>query len=99
MTMAQNLGAYADCEAYWDKALAASRGIAITMDSAGQAKRLIQRLNAYRVLLRKRNQEIYPAGDPRWGVSIYDGHRASLDPDNPARVLIRPSTPATVEEL
>lgn len=99
MSMSKTLGAYVDCEDYWTRAQSAPRGIGVTLDSPGHAKRLIQRLNAYRVLLRKRAQEIYPPGDPKWGVSVYDTMRASVDPNNPARVLIQPMADAKVEEL
>ena len=101
MTAAKSRGSYKDCEDYFERAIEAPRGIAVTFEDKARATAFTHRMNTYRSLCRRDTKVIYPADDPRHGTSMYDPLVISRDPNNPARVLIqrREVTPAKVEEL
>lgn len=90
MVLPKSLASYSECENYFAKALAAPKGIAITLESKAAATRLRLKLNNYRVLLRRRNEEIYPFADPRHGGSPYDELLVRIEPDTPERIIIEP---------
>lgn len=89
MTAPKSLDAYNDCEEYFERAAKSEKGIAATMASPGLAVKFRQKMNAYRVLLRKKAKEIYPPDHGSYGTSPYDAYELSIDPDNDCRVLIR----------
>lgn len=101
MTSPRSLGAYSDCEEYFEKAAASANGLAVSLEDPGMAVKFRQKMNAYRVLLRKQSKQIRPADDPQYGVSPYDAFELSLDPEDSCRVLIRKyrMRVAKVEEL
>lgn len=101
MSTPKTLQAYADCEEHFERALATERGIALTLESNAQVVRMIQRMNAYRVLLRNRNKQIYEQGDSRYGISVFDKFKVARDPNNELRILIQPYDQkiVNVEEL
>ena len=93
--------AYQDCEEHFARALAAPRGIAITVSESGRAIQLMQKLNHYRERLRKESKKVYPSDHPQHNSSIYDKLQVTKDSENPCRVLIKPYVIAveSVEEL
>jgi hypothetical protein len=88
MTHPTSLEAFADCEEHFNRALAAERGIVIECASEGQANRLRQRLNTYRVRIRTLNSKIYPEGDPMNGKSQWDHLICRIPKENPNEVVI-----------
>lgn len=90
MSMPEALAAYSDCEDHFNQALAAPRGIAITLGSAEAATRYAHKLNSYRSKIRKKNRSVYPPDHPSYGTSPFDALQVGKDKDHPERVLIRP---------
>ena len=73
MTASTSRAAYADCFDIFDRALESPRGIRILTTTEGVANNLITRLNYSRLLSRAESREVYPADDPNFGLSPYDG--------------------------
>lgn len=90
MTLPKSIGAYGDCEEHFARAAASERGIAIRLADPQLATRFKQRMNVYRVMLRRQSSKAFPPDDPRYGVSPYDSLQLTTDPNDPDRVLIRP---------
>jgi hypothetical protein len=101
MPLPKSADAYREVEDYFDRALKAPKGIAVTVASPGQAVQLAQKLNHYRERLRKDSKKVYDPNHPAYGVSIYDKLQVKKDPDNDCRVIIRTYeiTAVKVEEL
>lgn len=89
MTQPKSIEAYRDCEEKFEEALNSQYGIAVTLSDAGLAIRFIQKMNAYRTMLRKKNKEIYSPDDPHYNTSPYDAYKVSQDKNDKTRVLIR----------
>lgn len=100
MTAPKSLGAYKECEEYFEQALG-TEGIAITLPSPKETTRLAHKMNTYRSLLRKKNKDIYPEGHNLHGMSPYDSYQVTKDPEDPCRLLIREykTTVVKVERL
>lgn len=73
MGLSKAVGSYDDCRQLLDKALASEKGIKITRESAGAAKHLRHRMNAYRAQTRRQSMTMYEPGNPAYNVSPYDG--------------------------
>jgi hypothetical protein len=71
MSHSKSLRSYADAKEIFDRALVEG-GVSVTCQSAGQAVNLRARLNHFRTLDRNSMAEIFPANDPRHGISAYD---------------------------
>ncbi len=101
MGTSKDISTYHDCEEFFEQALGHERGIAVTQESPGHAQRFMQRMNAYRVALRKSSQQVYPLGHELHNKSPYDIFILRKDPENSSRVLIQPtnSKPVKVESL
>ena len=101
MTAAKSRGSYKDCEDYFERAIEAPRGIAVTFEDKARATAFTHRMNTFRSLCRRDTKAVYSPDDPRHGTSMYDPLMISRDPENPARVLIRrrEAQPGIVEEL
>lgn len=88
MTLSTSLETYADCEEYFNQALASAKGIAIDCGSPGQANRMRQRLNTYRKRIREMNLLVYPEGHTLHGKSPWDHMICRTSKDNPNEVQI-----------
>lgn len=101
MTPPKSLGAYTDCEEYFEKAAASEKGIGLTLETPGMALRFRQKMNSYRIVLRKQSKAIYEIGEPKYNTSPYDAYELTIDKENDCRVLIRKyrMSVAKVEEL
>lgn len=101
MTAPKSLAAYEDCEKLFEQAAETEKGIAVVLETAGMAVKFRQKMNAYRVLLRKQSKLLREPTDPQYGMSPYDAFELALDPKNDCRVLIRKyrMTVAKIEEL
>lgn len=73
MPFADNVTSYPDCGALFDKALASTKGIKVTFNTAQEATFQGGRFNAFRVRHRRQNGKIYPAEHPLHKASEYDG--------------------------
>lgn len=89
MPLPKSTQAYQDCERHFQSALESDNGIALTLETPGQATRLIQRMNTYRAILRKQSKEVYEPDHAQWGTSPFDAFSLKQDPANLARVLIQ----------
>lgn len=89
MPAPRSIDAYKDCEDFFNRALGSEKGIGISTGSNGEATHLAQKLNTYRNRLRKDSRKIYPSDDPRAGATAFDKFQIKIDPENPARVLIK----------
>lgn len=89
MTMPKSLAAYTDCEEFFEKAATSPNGLGVTLESPGMAVKFRQKMNAYRVLLRKQSKTLFEPDDPKFGLSPYDAYELSIDRDNNCRVLVR----------
>jgi hypothetical protein len=98
MPLPKSIDSYRDCEEFLDKALAKPKGMAFTLETQGQAQRLIQRMNTFRAILRKNSREVYPPESPQHGTSIYDSLKISHDSDKPGRILVQPYSTAILKE-
>ncbi len=101
MTAPKSIAAYGDCEEYFEKAASSEKGIAVTVNSPGMAVKFRQKMNAYRVLLRKQSRALHELNDPRHGTCPYDAYELSIDPEDESRVFIRKyqMSAVKVEEL
>lgn len=101
MTLPKAIDAYKDCEGYFEKALAAPNGIAVTLASPTEVITFILKMNTYREKLRKQNAQVYPPEHPQYARSIYDALKVSKDKDNPLKARIEPyrTNVTAVEEL
>lgn len=71
MGYSKSLRSYDDVKEIFDAALA-QNGARVTCQDRGQAVNLRARLNHFRQLDRDSMAQVFPAGDPRHGVSAYD---------------------------
>jgi prolyl oligopeptidase PreP (S9A serine peptidase family) len=90
MSQPKSIKAYTDCEKQFELAAASERGIAITFESRGEATRFMQKMNMYRVLLRKQSRQVYEVTDPKYGISPFDHFQLTKDKENDCRVMIKP---------
>lgn len=72
MGLPSTLGAYEDCFALFDAAIADSRGIRAKFPDHGTANHFQMRMHQARKLKRHEACRIYPRDDHRWGQSEYD---------------------------
>lgn len=78
-----------NCEDFFTQALEANRGIAVELESEGQAVRFMQKLNQFRVKQRKINAGVYPKEHLMHNKTPWDDLVVSRDRDDPTVVLIR----------
>lgn len=90
MAQPRSLTAYAECEEFFERALSASAGIAVRLETSSLATQFIQKMNTYRVRLRRESERVYPQEDPRRNTCPYDHFKLGKDPADPTRVLIKP---------
>jgi hypothetical protein len=82
---------YQDCEDYFAQALASPRGIAVTLDTPGQAISFIQRMNTHRVRTRKLLEKTYPEDHPQHGKTPWDHLVLRRDKENKCVARIEPA--------
>jgi hypothetical protein len=78
MSLPTSLGSYLDCRALYDAALADPLGARACLGNFGAAQNMRGRMHYFRKLDRAANAEIYPRGDPKHGVSIYDDYQITI---------------------
>lgn len=78
MSLPTSLGSYLDCRALYDAALADPLGARACLGTEGAALNMRSRMHYFRSLDRSANAEIYPRGDPKHGVSIYDDYQITI---------------------
>jgi len=105
MALSDAMAAYDDCYEYFDRAIAAEKGIRILVADESAAYHLRLRINKARVLQREESRRIYPPTDPRYGKSENDRFRITMHPtaegDGGYWVYIEPwaQTISEIEEL
>lgn len=78
-----------NCEEYFEQALAAPNGIAVELDTPGQAVHFMQKMNQFRVKTRKNSKEVYETDHPKWNKTPWDELSISQDKEDKSVVLIR----------
>jgi len=76
-------------EDFFNQALEAERGIAVELESEGQAVRFKQKLNQGRVKQRKINASVYPQGHLLHNKTPWDDLVVTSDPTDASVVLIK----------
>lgn len=92
MSLPTSLGAYLDCRQLFDAALADPKGARACLGTWEACRNMQSRMNYFRSLDRIANKEIYPKGDPKWGISAYDPYVVQLmeDADGEWWVYVQP---------
>lgn len=73
MTTPTSRAAYRPYYELLDRAMEAEKGIRVRVSDFGEAYQLRVKLHTARTLDRTLSRETYDLGDPKYGVSIYDG--------------------------
>jgi hypothetical protein len=89
MPLSNSILAYDDVREILDKALAAEKGLAITVKTRGKAVSLRQRCYKFRSLAREESFKLYGPGDTRRGHSPYEELHISISDDDQTRLIIR----------
>lgn len=79
MPLPKSAAAYTDCLERFEEILSSARGMRFDVGGSAAASRLRLRMNTYRALLRRQAEAVYPEGDPRRGVTPYDGILLTID--------------------
>lgn len=81
-----------DYESFFNQALESEKGIAIDLDSPGQAIHFISKMNQFRFRQRKKAKDIYPLDHPMHNKTPWDILTLRADKENPCSVLISRAT-------
>lgn len=66
---------FTDLRELLDRALSSERGLAVRLETPGQATNLVQRINYFRRQNKIDSRDIYPADHPMFNRSAYDALR------------------------
>lgn len=81
MSLPTHIGSYDDCRDIFERASLDPKGARAKAGDHAAAISLRTRLHYFRTLDRRANAEIYEAGHPMHGRSLYDGFLVELIPD------------------
>jgi hypothetical protein len=86
-------------EEFFEQALLAPNGIAVDLDTKGQAINFMQKMNSHRVRQRKTNCKVYPEDHPMHNKTPWDNLVLRLDKENESSVLIQPGGEIKVKKV
>lgn len=81
MSLPNSLGAYLDCRALYDAALADPKGARACLGTYESCLNMRTRMHYFRMLDRKANADAYPVGSHMHGTSIYDDYVVRIQRD------------------
>ena len=103
MSLPLSLGAYRDCQQYFERATTDPKGIRLCGGDYDTCFALRQRMHYYRNLDRRANTSTYPTDHPMYGTSVYDDYVLQIIKDEDAKwwlyITARSSQILTVEGL
>lgn len=81
MSLPSSLGAYLDCRQLFDAANDDPKGARACLGTYEAARNMQTRMHYFRSLDRIANANIYPKGDPKHAVSVYDNYVVQIQAD------------------
>lgn len=85
MSLPASIRSYPDCQQLFELAASDPKGARACMGTYEAAIGMRTRLHKFRVLDREANADIYPRGDPKHAVSLYDEYVVQIVQDEDAK--------------